>query len=89
MESRKLEEGWNGLCEFSPAKGMLEAEVVARGNAPGLSRVYVQGGVRAAALNFMGSSGVFSIGLIQGQIVALSMYTRFQLICSFPIFWEG
>lgn len=55
--------------------------MVVRGNTPGLSRVYVQGGVTAAALNFMRSSGFFSIGLIQGQIVALSMYTRCHLIC--------
>lgn len=68
MESRKLEEGWNGLCKFSTAKGVLEAEVVVRGKSPGLSRVYVQGGVRAAALNFMASSGFFSIRLIQARL---------------------
>lgn len=48
-----------------PAKGVLEAEAAARGDVPGLSRVYVQG-VRAAALNFVGPSGVFYVGLIQG-----------------------
>ena len=40
-----------------PAEGVLEAEVVARSDAPGLSRVYMQGVVTAAALNFMDSLG--------------------------------
>lgn len=56
-----------------PAKGVLEAEATVRGNVPGLSRVYVQGVVTAAALNFMGSSGFFYISLIWGRIAAFSM----------------
>lgn len=68
-----------------PAKGVLEAEAAVRGDVPGLSRVYVQG-VRAAALNFVGPSGVFYVGLIQGEIIAFSMYPRFQLTYSPCIF---
>ena len=48
---------------------MLEAEAAVRGSVPGLSRVYVQGVVTAAALNFMGSSAFFYISLIRGHIV--------------------